>query len=61
MDKEEIAIRLDELKRLKKIDCFNEAYTTDVRPAQQVDIRIEELEWLSLPIDLETRYDTADK
>lgn len=35
--------RVDELKRLKKIDAFNEAYTTDPRPAKLVDIRIKEL------------------
>lgn len=36
--------RLDELKRLKKIDCFNEAYSSDPRPSKYIDIRIAELE-----------------
>lgn len=35
--------RIDELKRLKAIDSFNEAYTTDPRPAKHVAFRLEEL------------------
>lgn len=35
--------RVEELERLLKIDCFNEAYTTDPRPARFVRIRLEEL------------------
>lgn len=44
MNKEEVKIRLDELKQLKTIDCFNEPYTTDPRPAMLVSIRIQQLE-----------------
>lgn len=39
---ERVAI-LNELQSLKKIDCFNEAYTSDPRPAKHIDIRILEL------------------
>lgn len=35
--------RIDELKRLKAIDCFNEPYTTDPRPAKLVLVRLAEL------------------
>ena len=36
--------RLDELKRLKMIDAFNEAYSTDPRCSKLVDIRIASLQ-----------------
>lgn len=39
---ERVAV-LNELQSLKKIDCFNEAYTSDPRPAKYVDRRIQEL------------------
>ena len=35
--------RIDELQRLKKIDAFNEAYSTDPRPSRHITIRIAEL------------------
>jgi hypothetical protein len=35
--------RVDELKRLKNIDAFNEHYSTDPRPSRIVSIRIAEL------------------
>jgi len=35
--------RINELERLKKIDAFNEPYTTDPRPAKLVSIRIAQL------------------
>ncbi len=35
--------RLDELKQLKGIDAFNDAYTLDPRPAKIVDNRIKAL------------------
>jgi len=35
---------LRELRQLKQIDCFNEAYTSDPRPAKHIDIKIKELE-----------------
>lgn len=39
---ERVAV-LNELQSLKKIDCFNEAYTSDPRPAKHIDRRILEL------------------
>ena len=36
--------KVEELKRLKAIDAFNEAYTLDPRPAKLVDMRIKELQ-----------------
>ena len=38
-----VEARLEELKRLKGIDAFNEAYSTDPRPSRLISIRIEEL------------------
>lgn len=35
--------KIAELKRLKQIDAFNEAYSSDPRPSRLVDIRIKEL------------------
>lgn len=35
--------KIAELKRLKQIDAFNEAYSSDTRPSRLVDIRIKEL------------------
>ena len=35
--------RLSELQSLKKIDCFNTAYTSDPRPAKHIDIRLNQL------------------
>lgn len=35
--------RIDELQRLKQIDAFNEAYSTDPRCSRLVDIRLAEL------------------
>lgn len=42
----ELKIRLDELRRLKKISCFNIAYANDPQPAKFVDMRIAELKEL---------------
>lgn len=44
ISKREIEARIDELKRLKKIDVFNELYNTDPRPSKLVDIRITDLQ-----------------
>lgn len=44
LDKEIQKARVDELERLTKIDCFNEVYTTDVRPGKIVKARIKQLE-----------------
>lgn len=41
--KQELAARLDEMLRLKKIDAFNALYSADPRPAHLVNIRIEDL------------------
>ena len=46
-------LRLKDLRELKQIDCFNEAYTTDPRPAKHIDIKIKELE-----SKLENKLDT---
>lgn len=35
--------RVDELRRLKKIDCFNVGYSMDKRPAVHVDYRLKQL------------------
>ena len=40
---ERVAV-LNELQSLKKIDCFNVAYTSDPRPAKHIDRRIKELQ-----------------
>lgn len=40
IEEELLKARIDELKRLKKIDVFNELYGTDPRPSKLVDIRI---------------------
>lgn len=36
--------RLSELLRLKKIDAFNEAYSTDPRCSKLIDVRLQELQ-----------------
>ena len=44
IQQELLKARIDELKRLKKIDVFNELYNTDPRPSKLVDIRITDLQ-----------------
>lgn len=44
IQQELLKARIDELKRLKTIDAFNEPYSTDHRPAKLVDIRIADLQ-----------------
>ena len=62
MQNDELNIRIDELKRLKKVDCFNESYSTDVRCSKYVDIRIEQLtSELVDDMTLETWFDTREK